>query len=171
MHGAIDVPESPFEFLLFVKNVGNECVGMNRRVRLSLEFDLHVSLSLLSPAEAVHGFVGFALHFFLPLGIATVVEFLALGDSEFAFRDTVTFDLFSLHREKRLLGCGYGSAQVRRDIPRLVALAESKRLDLAAMVSKTLTIADVNTAFDLMTSGEVIRSVLRTTGLSANAER
>jgi S-(hydroxymethyl)glutathione dehydrogenase/alcohol dehydrogenase len=84
--------------------------------------------------------------------------------------DTVTFDLFALHREKRLLGCGYGSAQVRRDIPRLVALAESKRLDLAAMVSKTLTIAEVNTAFDLMESGEVIRSVLRTTGLSANAK-
>jgi S-(hydroxymethyl)glutathione dehydrogenase/alcohol dehydrogenase len=82
--------------------------------------------------------------------------------------DTVTFDLFALHREKRLLGCGYGSAQVRRDIPRLVALAESKQLDLATMVSKTLTIADVNTAFDLMTSGEVIRSVLRTSGPSAN---
>jgi Zn-dependent alcohol dehydrogenase len=38
------------------------------------------------------------------------------------------------------------------------------------MVSKTLTIADVNTAFDLMTSGEVIRSVLCTTGLTANAK-
>jgi Zn-dependent alcohol dehydrogenase len=38
------------------------------------------------------------------------------------------------------------------------------------MVSKTLTIAEVNTAFDLMESGEVIRSVLRTTGLSANAK-
>src|ERR1700730_19197097 len=75
VHGAIDSPESAVEFLLFVKNVGNECVGMNRRVRLSLEFDLHVSLSLLSPPEAVHGFVGFALHFFLPLRLAALVEF------------------------------------------------------------------------------------------------
>ena len=76
--------------------------------------------------------------------------------------DTVTFDLFALHREKRLLGCGYGSAQVRRDVPRLVALAESGRLNLAAMVSRRLSIADVNTAFDLMSNGEVIRSVLQT---------
>ena len=74
--------------------------------------------------------------------------------------DVVTFDLFALHREKRLLGCGFGSAQVRRDFPRLVALAQSGRLNLAAMVSRTLPIADVNTAFDLMTGGEVIRSVL-----------
>jgi S-(hydroxymethyl)glutathione dehydrogenase / alcohol dehydrogenase len=76
--------------------------------------------------------------------------------------ETVTFDLFALHREKRLLGCGYGSAQVRRDIPRLVGLAETGRLNLAAMVSRTLTIADVNTAFQLMEQGKVIRSVLRT---------
>lgn len=72
----------------------------------------------------------------------------------------VEFDLFALHREKRVLGCGYGSAQVRRDIPRLVALAESGRLDLGSMVTKRLSIADVNTAFQLMTSGEVVRSVL-----------
>jgi S-(hydroxymethyl)glutathione dehydrogenase/alcohol dehydrogenase len=73
---------------------------------------------------------------------------------------TVSFDLFALHREKRLLGCGYGSAQVRRDIPRLVALAESGRLDLGAMVSRRMSIEDVNEAFRLMKSGEVIRSVL-----------
>jgi len=72
----------------------------------------------------------------------------------------VEFDLFALHREKRVLGCGYGSAQVRRDIPRLVALAEAGRLDLGSMVSKRLSIGEVNTAFDLMTSGEVVRSVL-----------
>ena len=74
--------------------------------------------------------------------------------------ETVTFDLFALHREKRLLGCGYGSAQVLRDIPRLVALADAGRLDLAAMVTRTLPIEDVNEAFHLMKSGEVVRSVL-----------
>jgi S-(hydroxymethyl)glutathione dehydrogenase/alcohol dehydrogenase len=74
--------------------------------------------------------------------------------------ETVSFDLFALHREKRLLGCGYGSAQVRRDIPRLVTLAESGRLDLGSMVTRRMSIEDVNEAFRLMQSGEVVRSVL-----------
>jgi S-(hydroxymethyl)glutathione dehydrogenase/alcohol dehydrogenase len=74
--------------------------------------------------------------------------------------EIVTFDLFALHREKRLLGCGYGSAQVRRDIPRLVALAESGRLDLGAMVSRRMPVDEVNEAFRAMEAGEVVRSVL-----------
>jgi S-(hydroxymethyl)glutathione dehydrogenase/alcohol dehydrogenase len=73
---------------------------------------------------------------------------------------TVSFDLFALHREKKVLGCGYGSAQVRRDIPRLVSLAASGRLDLATMVSRVLPIDEVNEAFRLMKSGEVLRAVL-----------
>ncbi|MBF4163294.1 Zn-dependent alcohol dehydrogenase [Nocardioides acrostichi] len=72
----------------------------------------------------------------------------------------VAFDLFALHREKKLLGCGYGSAQVRRDIPRLVALAESGQLDLGSMVSRTMTLGQVNEAFTAMSSGDVVRSVL-----------
>jgi S-(hydroxymethyl)glutathione dehydrogenase/alcohol dehydrogenase len=75
---------------------------------------------------------------------------------------TVSFDLFALHREKRLLGCGYGSAQVRRDIPRLVGLAETGHLDLGSMVTRTFDISEVNEAFRLMGSGEVVRSVLTT---------
>jgi S-(hydroxymethyl)glutathione dehydrogenase/alcohol dehydrogenase len=74
--------------------------------------------------------------------------------------EQVCFDIFALHREKRLLGCGYGSAQVRRDIPRLVALAEAGELDLGSMVTRRMSIENVNEAFRLMTSGEVLRSVL-----------
>ena len=39
--------------------------------------------------------------------------------------------------EKRLLGCVYGSAQVRRDFPRFISLVEHGRLDLGSMVSAT----------------------------------
>lgn len=74
--------------------------------------------------------------------------------------EVVPFDVFALHEEKRLLGCRYGSAQARRDIPRLVALAESGTLDIAAMVTRTMRIDDVNDALQLMSSGEVLRSVL-----------
>jgi S-(hydroxymethyl)glutathione dehydrogenase/alcohol dehydrogenase len=62
--------------------------------------------------------------------------------------------------EKRLLGCVYGSAQVRRDFPRLVSLVESGKLDLGSMVSRTVHLDDVNDALRAMQAGEVIRSVI-----------
>ena len=37
---------------------------------------------------------------------------------------------------KQLLGCMYGSAQVRRDFPRFVHLVETGRLDIGSMVSR-----------------------------------
>jgi S-(hydroxymethyl)glutathione dehydrogenase/alcohol dehydrogenase len=64
---------------------------------------------------------------------------------------------------KRLLGCVYGSAQVRREFPRLIAFAEDGRLDLASMVSRTIPLDDVNDAFRAMQAGEVIRSVIQPT--------
>jgi S-(hydroxymethyl)glutathione dehydrogenase / alcohol dehydrogenase len=62
--------------------------------------------------------------------------------------------------EKRLLGCTYGSAQVRRDFPRLVQLVESGRLDIGDMVTQTISLDDINAGFDAMKAGEVIRSVI-----------
>lgn len=73
----------------------------------------------------------------------------------------VTFPAFQLFSdEKRMLGCVYGSAQVRRDFPRLVGLVESGRLDIGTMVSRTIGLDDVNEAFRAMQAGEVIRSVI-----------
>ena len=51
----------------------------------------------------------------------------------------VTFaagDFFST--EKRLVGSFYGSGQVRRDFPRLVALAEAGSLDLGGAISNRI---------------------------------
>jgi len=74
---------------------------------------------------------------------------------------TVTLSAFSLfYDEKRTLGCIYGSSQVRRDFPRFISLAETGRLDLAAMVSRRIALDDVNDAFRAMEAGEVIRSVI-----------
>src|SRR5665254_1116 len=43
----------------------------------------------------------------------------------------VTLPGFSMfYDEKKLLGCVYGSAQVRRDFPRFISLVETGRLDL-----------------------------------------
>jgi S-(hydroxymethyl)glutathione dehydrogenase / alcohol dehydrogenase len=76
----------------------------------------------------------------------------------------VTLPGFALfYDEKKLLGCVYGSAQVRRDFPRFVELVETGRLDLGAMVSRHIHLDEVNDAFRAMQAGEVIRSVITST--------
>ena len=84
---------------------------------------------------------------------------VAVGVSR--FDESITIPSFPLVlAEKRLLGCVYGSAQVRRDFPRLVSLVEHGKLDLAHMITRTMPLDDVNEAFRAMQAGEVIRSVL-----------
>jgi S-(hydroxymethyl)glutathione dehydrogenase/alcohol dehydrogenase len=61
---------------------------------------------------------------------------------------------------KRLLGCLYGSSDVRREFPRLVELAEQGTLDLGAMVSRRIALDEVNAGLEAIDGGEVIRSVI-----------
>ena len=68
------------------------------------------------------------------------------------------FQMF--YDEKKLLGCMYGSAQVRSDFQRFVNLVETGRLDLGSMVSRHIKLDEVNDAFTAMKAGEVIRSVI-----------
>ena len=63
-------------------------------------------------------------------------------------------------QEKRLLGTVYGSAQVRRDFPRLIGLIETGKLDVGGMVSRTHSLDEVNDGLRAMQDGEVIRSVM-----------
>jgi S-(hydroxymethyl)glutathione dehydrogenase/alcohol dehydrogenase len=88
-------------------------------------------------------------------GGTAVVVGMSRWDSE------VTLPGFNLfYDEKRLLGCVYGSSQVRRDFQRFIDLVETDRLDLGAMVSRTIKLDEVNDAFRAMEAGEVIRSVI-----------
>jgi len=74
---------------------------------------------------------------------------------------TVTLPAYSLFQdEKALLGCNFGSAHVRRDFPRIVAMIERGALDLAPMVTRTIPLEVVNDAFAAMLAGDVIRSVI-----------
>jgi S-(hydroxymethyl)glutathione dehydrogenase/alcohol dehydrogenase len=73
----------------------------------------------------------------------------------------VSLPLFSwFHEEKRVLGCNYGSAQVRREFPRLVALAESGALDVASAITTIRPLDDINAAIDDLRAGSVVRTVL-----------
>jgi S-(hydroxymethyl)glutathione dehydrogenase / alcohol dehydrogenase len=73
----------------------------------------------------------------------------------------VTFPAFQLFfEEKKILGCKYGSARVRRDFQRFVDLIETGRLNTTDMVSRRIGLDEINDAFRAMEAGEVIRSVI-----------
>ncbi|MEX2237473.1 MAG: Zn-dependent alcohol dehydrogenase [Dehalococcoidia bacterium] len=62
--------------------------------------------------------------------------------------------------EKRVLGCLYGSARFRYDMPRLIDLYMSGKLMIDELVSRTTGLEGVNDAFESMKKGEVARTVL-----------
>jgi S-(hydroxymethyl)glutathione dehydrogenase / alcohol dehydrogenase len=75
--------------------------------------------------------------------------------------DMVSFSAGELfNSEKKLLGSLYGSADVRTDFGRLLRLWKAGRLDLTGLVSRHITLDEVNDAFAAMEAGEVVRSVI-----------
>jgi S-(hydroxymethyl)glutathione dehydrogenase/alcohol dehydrogenase len=76
-------------------------------------------------------------------------------------KDRISVSAFRLfYEEKRLVGCYYGSAQVRRDLPRFVRLVEAGQLDLGSLVSERISLEDVNTTFKALESGQILRNVI-----------
>jgi S-(hydroxymethyl)glutathione dehydrogenase/alcohol dehydrogenase len=61
---------------------------------------------------------------------------------------------------KRLSGASTGGAQVLRDFPRFIGLAEAGRLDLSSMVSQRITLDEINKGIDLVHRAEGIRTVI-----------
>jgi S-(hydroxymethyl)glutathione dehydrogenase / alcohol dehydrogenase len=64
-------------------------------------------------------------------------------------------------QEKTIKGCWYGSSDVQRDVPKLIDLYRKGQLKLDELVSRTITLEQVNEAFDAMKTGEVARSVIQ----------
>lgn len=62
--------------------------------------------------------------------------------------------------EKAVLGSLYGSANMRRDMPKLLELYMQKRLKLDELISRRISLEQVNEAFAAMEAGEVARSVI-----------
>jgi len=87
-------------------------------------------------------------------GIVTVVG-AGLGD------DDVRISALSLMADaKQIRGSVYGATDPDRDLPAMVDLARNGRLDLSALVTRRIGLADVEQAFTAMESGEVARSVV-----------
>ena len=62
--------------------------------------------------------------------------------------------------EKKLVGCVLGSSNSLREIPRLVALWRSGRLDLEALITARRPLAEIDLAFADLRAGRGIRTVL-----------
>ncbi len=67
--------------------------------------------------------------------------------------------LFTL-TEKRLIGCALGSCNSTRDIPRLIALWQSGRLDLESLITARRPLKEINEAFADVRAGKGIRTIL-----------
>jgi Zn-dependent alcohol dehydrogenase len=65
-----------------------------------------------------------------------------------------------LYTAKTIKGCWYGSANVDRDVPRLIELYQKGDLKLDELISREIKVDEVNEAFEAMVAGEVARSVI-----------
>jgi S-(hydroxymethyl)glutathione dehydrogenase / alcohol dehydrogenase len=61
---------------------------------------------------------------------------------------------------KTIKGCWYGSSNVQRDVPRLLEYYKRGQLKLDELISRRISVNDVNDAFAAMEAGEVARSVI-----------
>ena len=78
-----------------------------------------------------------------------------------AFKDTVPISpaqLVAMNRQ--LLGSFVGTAKPHFDIPRILHMYSQGTLDLDALITKTYGIDEVQSAFDDMVDGRVVRGVL-----------
>ena len=62
--------------------------------------------------------------------------------------------------EKTIKGCWYGSSNVQKDVPKLVDLYKKGELKLDELISREISLDEVNDAFEAMKTGEVARSVI-----------
>ena len=73
----------------------------------------------------------------------------------------ISFPAHLLFDEARLLGCMYGSARLRVDIPHLIDLIVEGKLKLDELVTNVYPLEEINTAFDAMEKGEVARGIIQ----------
>ena len=77
-------------------------------------------------------------------------------------QEDVKLNLFDLAMQrKELVGCIFGNANPRRDIPRLLRLYEEGKLKLDELVTNTYTLDEVNQGYQDMRDGKNIRGMIR----------
>ncbi len=72
----------------------------------------------------------------------------------------VSFRWGSLMQEKRIRRVSYGNARPRRDFPMLARAYLDGTLMLDDLISRRITLNEINAGFDALKRGETIRSVV-----------
>jgi S-(hydroxymethyl)glutathione dehydrogenase/alcohol dehydrogenase len=67
---------------------------------------------------------------------------------------------FQLVTGRQWKGSAFGGARGRTDVPKIVDWYMDKKIRIDELITHKLTLADINTGFDLMKRGESIRSVV-----------
>lgn len=76
-------------------------------------------------------------------------------------QNEVQLNLFDLTlQRKELVGCIFGNANPRRDIPRLLRLYKEGKLKLDELVTNTYTLDDINQGYQAMRDGRNVRGVI-----------
>ncbi len=87
-------------------------------------------------------------------GTVTLVGMPAVGD-------TLTLPAIqAVFSGKRLAGSVVGGAQILRDFPRFIRLAEAGQLDLGSMISQRIKLDEINDGIALLTRAEGVRTVI-----------
>lgn len=89
-----------------------------------------------------------------PGGTATVIGMIPIGT-------TIELQGVELLGEKKLQGSAMGSTRFRIDMPMYANLYLQGRLKLDELVSRWLTLDQINDGFEALRTGEVARSVIR----------
>jgi len=67
---------------------------------------------------------------------------------------------FQLVTGRRWMGTAFGGARGRTDVPKIVDWYMDKKIDIDSLITHTMPLEQINTAFDLMHAGASIRSVV-----------
>ncbi|WP_419918070.1 Zn-dependent alcohol dehydrogenase [Candidatus Poriferisocius sp.] len=75
--------------------------------------------------------------------------------------EMVSFNAFELfYNEKTLVGSYYGGTDARTDFHRLLRLWKHGKLDLERMITRRITLDEINPALEAVRNGEVVRQVV-----------
>lgn len=74
---------------------------------------------------------------------------------------TITLPAFEFIIEKSIRGCFYGSSRFHADVPALLKRIQAGRMRVEGMVSHTVSLDELETAFERMRRGDGARTIIR----------
>jgi S-(hydroxymethyl)glutathione dehydrogenase/alcohol dehydrogenase len=86
-------------------------------------------------------------------GVSTIIGVAGAGQE-------ISTRPFQLVTGRRWQGTAFGGARGRTDVPRIVDWYMEGKIQIDPMITHTMPLDEINTAFDLMDRGESIRSVV-----------